>query len=457
MSATEQRVEARARRAVAREIVRAVAGAAGAPLDLLHHFLVNDVLRAHGREDLAAFAPPVEAPAVPPLPFRPLRIFVSAAEASGEMHAESLVRALRALARDAGAPEPEIRAFGGGRLRALSVETLGDPVARAAMGLSGHSKSLPYYAGLLEVLARELERFRPDVFVPVDSPALHVPMAHIAQRAGVPVVHFVTPQYWAWAPWRVAGYRRAVDRALTILPFEPAWFARHGIDARHVGHPLLDVLPPRERRPERDIGRMLVLLPGSREGVAERNLPWMLGEARRLAERVGDLDVVVAQADERLLDRIRPHLAASPVPARIVVGELHATLASARAALSVSGTVLIDLLHQRLPAVVVYRLRHRRESWMARHLLTLPWFASPNLLAGREIYPEFCFRGEGSGAIGAALERCYNDALWRQECVRGLERAAARLGPPGASERAARHALEVAVLGRVDRADTPRP
>src|SRR4030095_1376295 len=124
------------------------------------------------------------------------------------------------------------------------------------------------------------------------------------------------------------------------------------------------------------------------------------------------------------------------------VGELHATLASARAALSVSGTILIDLLHQRLPAVVVYRVRHVHETWMARTLLTLPWFASPNLLAAHEVLEEFCFHGEGPPAIHAALARCFDDASWRERCVRGLERAAERLRPPGPSGRAGVRGLE---------------
>ncbi len=441
----------RPRRTVAREIARALLAAGRAPIEALHYLLVRDVLARAGKRDLLDFVPPVETPMLPALPSRPLRIFVSAAETSGEIHAESLVRALRRCVSTTPAPEPEIRALGGERLRGLGLHTIADPVARAAMGVSGIGASLPWYASVLADFARELESFRPDVFVPVDSPALHVPMAHIAQRAGIPVVHFVTPQYWGWAPWRVAGYARAVDRALTILPFEPAWFARHGVDARHVGHPLVGMLPPRGDPRVREESRMLVLLPGSRAGVIERNLDWMLGAAERLASVVPDLEVVVAQDGPAFGDIVRARIALARVPARLAVGELHATLSRARAALSVSGTILIDVLHQRLPAVVIYRVRHLHETWMARSLLTLPWFASPNLLACREVLPEFCFRGQGPPAIDAALLRCFQDDAWRARCIRDLERAAGRLGPPGAAERAALHALEVAVLGLDER------
>jgi len=428
-----------------RELSRALAAALATPLRTLGYLARRSDLRREIAADLSPSEVRVESPDVPPLPARPLRVFVSAAEASGELHATRLVESLAALVDGRGAPAPSVRGFGGERLAAAGVERLADPVRRAAMGFEGIVAALPFYMDLVRRAAEAFRTFRPDVFVPVDSPALHVPLARVAQRYGVPVVHFVTPQYWGWAPWRVAAYRRVVDRALTILPFEPAWFGRRGVAAAHVGHPLLDTLGPAPELSSRDRGP-LALLPGSRAGVIERNLPWMLRAAARLREETGALEVVVVQDDASHAPRIEAHLAPHRAFARLEAGDLHASLARARAALSISGTVLVDVLHQRLPTVVVYRLRTRRELWMYRNLLTVPWFASVNLLAGEELLPEFCFRGEGpTEEVGRALERCYKDADWRARCARGLELAARRLGPPGACERAARHALEVAL------------
>jgi lipid A disaccharide synthetase len=130
---------------------------------------------------------------------------------------------------------------------------------------------------------------------------------------------------------------------------------------------------------------------------------------------------------------------------RIEAGELHGALRRARAAFSVSGTVLLDLLHHDVPATVVYRLGSRFAAEGKEHFLTAPWFASVNLLAGREVVPEFCFAGEGPRAEAvAALERCLDDGPWRRRCLDGLDLAALRLGPPGACERAAGQLLELA-------------
>ncbi len=386
-------------------------------------------------------------------PTRPLVVFVSCAEASGEHHAEALVRAIRDRARAAGAPAPRFVGLGGDRLAAAGVERLGDPVSRAAMGFQGVLGALPFYLRLLTTTARAFRDLSPDVFVPVDSPALHVPMAHLARRARVPVAHYITPQYWGWAPWRVRGYRRAVDLALTILPFEPAWFARRGVDVRHVGHPIQDHLEGVPTGGATADGP-LALLPGSRAGVVKRNLPWMLDVVARATD--ASREVVVLQGDDEhrawIEDRVRE--AGLSDRCRVRVGDLHGELARARAAFSVSGTVLLDLLHHRLPTVVVYRLESRRVAWMGRHFLTAPWFSSINLLAGRELVPEFSFHGDGPRAeVEAALARCVDDDRWRARTRVGLESAARRLGPAGAARRGAAACLALA-LGRL-RAATP--
>ena len=176
------------------ELARAVGGGLCVPLRYAAHLVTRRSEMAHIRADIVAGAGRVdEPPTVTPPVDRPLRVFVGAAEASGEIHAASLVRRVRGLAAAQGAPEPVITAIGGERLRALGVEPLADPVARARTGFDGVLESLPYYAGVLERAAEHARDARPDVFVPVDSPALHVPMARMVRRHGVPVVHLVAP------------------------------------------------------------------------------------------------------------------------------------------------------------------------------------------------------------------------------------------------------------------------
>ncbi|MEL6907445.1 MAG: hypothetical protein AAFP22_18705, partial [Planctomycetota bacterium] len=279
------------------ELVRAVGGALVSPLRYLAHVPGRSRAMARIAEDVAEADGAIDPTPALDLPAdRPLRIFVSAAEASGEIHAATLVRELRRLAEEHGAPPPEITAVGGDRLRALGLDPVADPVARAHMGFDGVAQSLPYYVGVLRDAGAHADAFRPDVFVPVDSPALHVPMARVVRASRTPVVHLVTPQYWGWAPWRVGGYRRAVDVGLSILPHEPRWFRRNGVETRHVGHPLLDVLEDVPSTRPDPTSSTLAILPGSRAGVIRRNLPWMLEALGPLRAAHPGADVAVLQS-----------------------------------------------------------------------------------------------------------------------------------------------------------------
>ena len=404
--------------------------------------------------DLAGPAAPVESPELGPLPERPLRIFVAAAEASGEAHAARLAQALTRLAVEAGAPPPELQGLGGEELQAAGVHVLADPGAQASMALGG-MRALPFYVDLIERSAKCWRDWRPDVFAPVDSPALFIPMARTAKRYGLPTVHHIAPQFWAWAPWRVTRYKRYIQRALTILPFEPAWHARHGMPTGHVGHPLLDTLaelpaPPAFDAPER---RALILLPGSRRHEIDDNLPWMLSVADDLRANLPEHPVLLLQSSRRHAQRLGELLdGRSDVELRF--GDLHRHLGEGRSALAVSGTVLTDVFHHRIPTVAIYR---DTGLWKVRGrdlILTTPSFASSNLVAGRQVVPEYLFRDDGPRAeVGRWLAQTWRDPGRRETIARDLDQVAERLGPAGASERAARFILRAAAKQARQEAD----
>ena len=428
--------------AIAPELMRALGDLVLLPPRLLRQILTQPT-RCRELEELLQSEPAfVDDPPDPgSLPERPLRLFLSAAEDSGEIHAVNLAHALRSECTELGLDAPELFGFGGDRMEAAGVERLARPVDRAAMGIGAALRELSYFSGLLKTAAQGFSERTPDVFAPVDSPALHVPLARIAKKHGTSTVHFVAPQYWGWAPWRVGGYAKAIHTALTILPFEPAWFEGTGVHTEHVGHPLLDALaevPATRPGPE---ASDLVLLPGSRASVIDQNLPWMLERVSPLVSE--GANVVILQDSPRHGGRVRNHVLNSSVDGKVSVrtSDLHAHLATARTAFSVSGTVLLDLLHHRLPTVVVYRLESSL-SWIRPRLLNAPHFASTNLLAGREVLPEFGFSGSGPIAeVEGALHTAHTDEAWRAECFAGQDEAATRLGPPGATRRAARAIL----------------
>ena len=166
-------------------------------------------------------------------------IFLIAAEASGDAHGAGLVAALKSRL-----PGARLIGAGGAKMAAAGCDLLLDMTAQAAM-LHGPLFKLRYFHRCLKQLKARMADLKPDVVVPIDSPALNWHVAKAAHRLGAPVMYYVAPQVWAWARWRVKKLRRLTDRVACILPFEQAYLQQRGVKARFVGHPLFDHLAPR--------------------------------------------------------------------------------------------------------------------------------------------------------------------------------------------------------------------
>ena len=166
-------------------------------------------------------------------------IFLSAAEPSGDRHAAGLIRALRVQM-----PDARFIGVAGEKMAAAGCEVIADLTARASM-LTEPFLRAGYYVYTVTRLRKAIRKIGPDVFVPVDSPALNWHLAAAAKKTGSKVVHYVCPQIWAWGPWRTNRLARLTDHVACILPFEVAYLRHRGVDATFVGHPLFDNLPPR--------------------------------------------------------------------------------------------------------------------------------------------------------------------------------------------------------------------
>ena len=362
-------------------------------------------------------------------------LFVSAGEASGEAHAARLCEALGDSVR--------VTAFGGPLLAKAGADVRYPLSEHAVMGVIGVLKQLPFVVRAFASFLRMLRDDPPDLVVLVDYPGLHLVMAKACKRARVPVLHYVAPQYWAWGPWRMRRYRRAVDATLTILPFETAFFRQFEVPARYIGHPLLDQIaaaPPAANEVEAVRATpTLCLLPGSRRSEIEANLPGMLEVARRLRRGEPSMRIVIAHRDARREELLRTTLAAHPCDgAEVQMGPLAPWLAGSRLVLAKSGTGSLEACLFGNPVVVVYKLRSALATMGYHNILSVPFVAAANLIAAREVVPEFCFHGEdGWDRVAAAAQRLWSDGEARRNCEAGLAEVKARLGGPGATQRTA--------------------
>ncbi len=317
------------------------------------------------------------------------RIFISAAEPSGDRHAAELIRE---ILREC--PQATFFGIAGPAMQGVGCLALDDLTDRAAMllgavGLAGHALKL------LRKVEKSVREEPPDLAILVDSPALHLPMAKRLKRSGCRVLYYIAPQLWAWAPWRIKRLRRRVDRLAAILPFEQTYFRQRGMDAEFVGHPLVSQLTA--EKPDQDeveriraLGKpVIACLPGSRRHVIREVLPGQIEVCQAIRERYPDCVVVFAAASEQAAEAIRDARAEAGLPAEVLLERNAEILAAADLALCASGTATLEVAWHRTPMVVMYNGSKWGYRIVGRWLINTPHLSLVNILAGRRIVPEF--------------------------------------------------------------------
>ncbi|MGY1520892.1 lipid-A-disaccharide synthase [Luteimonas sp. A482] len=348
----------------------------------------------HG-DDLAGAGAAVDVPH-PALALheRRLRIGLVAGEASGDLLGAGLVEQLRLRF-----PAAEFAGIGGAAMRKAGVDTWHDASELAVMGLSEVLRHLPRLLRLRRGLRRRLLDWRADVFIGIDAPDFNLGLERALKRRGMRTVHYVSPSVWAWRQGRAAKIGRSADRVLCLFPMEPAIYARHGVDATFVGHPMADAMPlnPDRRRARAELGLdddapVLAVLPGSRLGEIERLGAIFLEAAHRVATQVPGLRVLVPAATPACAEAIRALLAASPLPAGCALlldGQAHEAMVASNVVLLASGTATLEAMLAKRPMVVGYRIAPSTYRIVrALGLLKVDRYALPNVLAGDTIAPE---------------------------------------------------------------------
>jgi lipid-A-disaccharide synthase len=277
---------------------------------------------------------------------------------------------------------------------------------------------------------REAMRSAPDLLITVDAPELHLPLARHARGLGIPAVGYVSPQVWAWRPGRARSLARDLDRLLCLFPFEPPLYAAHGLDARFVGHPVVDRLAGQRWRPEAD---HFALLPGSREHEIERLLPVFLQAAERVRELRPGARFVMGLAPGSDPALVAPARAAG---VELVEGLVPAASTCA-AALVASGTATLELAVLGVPMVVAYRVHPSTYAIGKLLVRGVQHIALPNILAGRAVVPEHIQQLDPA-LLARDLLAVAEDAALPDR----LAAVAASLGHGGAAQRAAQAALE---------------
>jgi lipid-A-disaccharide synthase len=349
-----------------------------------------------------------------------LRIVLIAGEASGDQLGRGLIESLRARY-----PDAVFEGITGPKMRAAGCESWGDYEQLAVMGIFEVLAHLPRIWRLKKALQKRLRANPPDVLIGIDAPDFNLRLENYARGIGIPTVHYVCPSVWAWRSGRVKTIARACDLVLCLLPFERDFVASHGINAVFVGHPLADEITPLDRTAVRGelgfvAGPLVALLPGSRVGELKRLAPPFLEAVawlRRSDERVRFVAAAATTDIANILTADCQHagLANDIV---IISGKTKEIVAAADVVLLASGTATLETMLLLRPMVVAYRI-NPLTAWLLRvtGIVRIKFFALPNLLAGRELVPEFIQEQVNGPALGAAVQEQLQPGEKREELL----------------------------------------
>ena len=358
-----------------------------------------------------------------------MKYYIVAGEASGDLHASNLMKAIAQKDKSA-----QFRCFGGDMMEAAGGKLVKHYRDLAYMGFWPVITHLGTILGGATLCFRDITAWKPDVVILVDYPGFNLSIAKKVHKLGIPVYYYISPKIWAWKKWRINNIRRDVDELFSILPFEVEYFHHHNYNIRYVGNPTVDEIEVykagKERKPaiEDDGRRVIALLAGSRRQEISRNLPIMLEAIKNI-------------------DCIRPVLACAPgiepefydsiignTEIEKVYGNTFGVLESAYAALVTSGTATLETALFDVPQVVCYRIPL---SWAARLLVRIRFISLVNLISFSEVVPELIGGDMNADNVRAHLMPLLSDTIERRMQLDGYTQMKTILGPAGAPVRAA--------------------
>jgi lipid-A-disaccharide synthase len=377
-----------------------------------------------------------------------LTVLFTAFEPSGDAHAAPVIAELKRLA-----PALRIVACGGPLMEQAGAAMIDHTADDGAMGLNAMKRYFTLRRQIAS-LRRWATQYRVVAHVAVDSPAANFPICRIMKRSGARVIHLVAPQLWAWGRWRVGKLRRLTDLVICLLPFEEQWFSERGIPAQFVGHPVMSREIDRDALREA-IGGLpagsprVAIFPGSRSQEVRANIGTFATVFDELRSRHSAMSGLIVAANPRLAGIVRSRLGVFPTGLHLTTGQVEPAIAWCDLALAVSGTISLDITRHHKPMVAVYRTSVI--SWLgSKALLRTRYRLLPNIVAGREICPEFIPHVGGAGPIVRATAKLLEDSKNAAKQTEALRRVSMRFANKRPGEEAARLIARVIARGSVE-------
>ncbi|MBN2190892.1 MAG: lipid-A-disaccharide synthase [Candidatus Aureabacteria bacterium] len=373
------------------------------------------------------------------------KYFIVAGEHSGDLHASNLVKQIRA--KD---PSAVFSGAGGPMMKKNGVTLHYDLTAVSVIGFVEVLRHIRYFRKVFSSVAGIIRSERPDVVILVDYPGFNMRLAKVVKKMGIKVLYYISPQVWAWKRNRVVKMAEIADKLMVIFPFEKEYYEKTSLDVEFIGHPLVDILKERMKKeaffdmlgfsPDR---KLIGILPGSRENEVKKLLPVILRAARILYEEYGVKQYVIGCASKELEPIIRSEAEKSPVEIKISMDLTFDIMKHSDFVIASSGTATLQTGFFGTPMVIVYKV-----SWftyfLGKKLIKIPYIGLANVVLEEKVVPELIQNDANPEEIAKQVSCIMANKDKYMEIKNKLGRIKELLGAPGASERAAEIAVNMA-------------
>lgn len=355
------------------------------------------------------------------------KILISAGEASGDLHASSLVKeVLQSIQQQAGS-SIEFYGMGGTLMQKAGVHIVADIKDLAIIGGLEVLANFHKVLRMMRTMRRALLEIKPDLVILVDYPGFNLWLAKIAKKYKIKVLYYISPKIWAWRSGRIKKIRARVDHMAVIFPFEVDIYKKAEIPVTFVGHPLLKIAHPRmsvnvaKQRFSVDFTRKTVgLFPGSRKGEIKHLFPDILRAARLLQQKLqGEVQFILPQALSISDADLAPYLKGSDLPIGIVKDNVYDVIQVCDAVITVSGTVTLELALFAVPMVIIYRMA-RVNYHLLKRMIKVKYIGLPNIVAEKKIIQELIQDDASAENIFAEIFKILQEQNYRTEMINNL-------------------------------------
>lgn len=357
-----------------------------------------------------------------------MRFYIIAGEASGDLHAANLVKAMKNIN-----PSATFRGIGGDLMKEEGVELVKHFKETAFMGFWEVIKNLRTILGFIELAKNDITQWKPDAIILVDYPGFNLRIAAFAKEQQYKVFYYISPQVWAWKASRVKKIKRDVDELFVILPFEKDFYRKWNYDVTFVGHPLLDATDKfiQQKITFRSDKPVVALLPGSRKQEIGKMLPVMLGVIPHFPQ----VQFAVAGVNSIEESFYRELIGNSDVT--LLFNQTYTLLSHSKAALVTSGTATLETALFNVPEAVCYK-GSAVSFWIGKQLVDVKYISLVNLILDQPLVKELIQQDCTVRKLTTELKQLLDDDVRRKELLDGYVMLKEKLGGQGASEKTAR-------------------